>query len=133
MDLPITERGELIRKTGRIGDLPLALVNKIWRITGTRRARARWNRLKDYFKRLFILDHWLYWASTSPSLWFDGEPQSFYQQSQNNRNERLSNFWKTMKRQIEGWQNVGHPKRNWQDPAPMPNVPPLITFSDFGI
>ena len=58
MDLPITERGELIRGTGRIGNLPLPLVNKIWKVTGSRRARARWNRLRDYFKVGNLFKYW---------------------------------------------------------------------------
>ena len=115
--------------------LPMPLIFKIWKfIAPSWRAQRRWKFLRDYFKRLFILDTWLWHAFQSPSLdWdpennFPSEPQSFYGRSQHNRSMRLENFYRTTFRQLQGDDWDG----DWVDPVPAPEVPSLIRFSNFG-
>ena len=124
MDLPITERGELIRKTGRIGDLPLALVNKIWRITGTRRARARWNRLRDYFKLGNLFKYWFEQLTMNErvvhSRVYRDQPAYF-------RKLRFIDFQDAVWREISGgardpnssfYEDPNNPEDNWEYSEP---------------
>ena len=109
--------------------LPMPLIFKIWKfLAPSWRAQRRWKFLRDYVRRLFITQHWVYLTTRSPDLQFTRPPRSFMQWSQSNRLDRLDNFFQTMTRQLfgDGWDP------EWEDPYPEPEVPSLVRFSNFG-
>ena len=72
------DRPRHIIESGRLGDLPLPLITKIWNVTGSRRARARWNSLRDYFFQGNMLRYWLEQVLHNTRLAASGEYRPGY-------------------------------------------------------